>query len=201
VRVVLVDQVDLLDVRLVLHEGGQRLHLHRGVGVEAEVPVAALAVGQVGVDRGVVEVEHFLAGLRSLCFSSASMMASAGTGAVALHHVAGALVHGRAQRAGGFLRAQLVVDADDLELHAGGVLLVELLGQELEGLELVGAHRSHQARQRIEPGDLDGLALLGHAPRPARGDERGGDEAHLRTSSHLVSPGSVFEPEDAVGRR
>ena len=63
VRVVLVEQVDLLDVRLVLHEGGQRLHLHGGVGVEAEVPVAALAVGQVGVDRGVVEVEHFLAGI------------------------------------------------------------------------------------------------------------------------------------------
>jgi hypothetical protein len=61
VRVVLVQQVHLLDVRLVLHEGGHRLHLHRRVGVEAEVPVAALAVGEVGVDRRVVEVDDFLA--------------------------------------------------------------------------------------------------------------------------------------------
>ena len=37
VRVVLVDQVDLRDLGLVLHEGGQRGHLHRRVGVEAEV--------------------------------------------------------------------------------------------------------------------------------------------------------------------
>jgi hypothetical protein len=52
-----------------------------------------------------------------------------GARAVALHHVAHALVDGRLERVGGFLRAELVVDADDLELDAGGVLLVEVLGQ------------------------------------------------------------------------
>jgi hypothetical protein len=63
VRVVLVQEVDVLDVFLLLHEAGHGFHLHRGVGIEAEVPVAALAVGEVRVDRGVVEVQHFLAGI------------------------------------------------------------------------------------------------------------------------------------------
>jgi hypothetical protein len=60
-RIVLAKDVDLLDVGLVLHPGGQRLHLHGGVGVQAKVPVAALAVGEVGVDRRIVQVEQFLA--------------------------------------------------------------------------------------------------------------------------------------------
>jgi hypothetical protein len=41
--------------------------------------------------------------------------------AVALGDVAHALVDGGLQRVQAFLRAELVVDADDLELHAGRV--------------------------------------------------------------------------------
>ena len=51
VRVVLTQDVDLLDVFLVHHEAGHGFHLHRGVCVKAEMPVAALAVGQVRVYR------------------------------------------------------------------------------------------------------------------------------------------------------
>ena len=47
---------------------GERLHLHVGVGIEAEVPEAALVVGQRRIDRGVVEVEHFLAGIALVVF-------------------------------------------------------------------------------------------------------------------------------------
>jgi hypothetical protein len=149
VRVVLVDQVDLLDLRKVFHVGGQRFHLHGGVGIQAEVPVAALAVGQVRVHRGVVEEQHFLAGVAGVVLFQRVHDGQSRARAIALHHIAGTLVHGGAQGAGGFLRAELVVDADDFKLDAGWVLFVELFRQELEALELVGSHRCHQARERV----------------------------------------------------
>ena len=62
---------------LILDIGGQRLHLHIGVGIEAEVPEAALAVGQIRIDRGIVQEQDGLAGLRSLCLSIASISANA----------------------------------------------------------------------------------------------------------------------------
>ncbi|MDT4864883.1 hypothetical protein FQZ97_996570 [compost metagenome] len=125
------------------------------------MPVAALAVGEVGIDRRIVQVEQFLAGIARVVLLDGVDDRERRTRAVALGDVARALVLRRAQRRGGLLRAQLVVDRDDLELHARRILLVELLRQELRGLELIGAHGGHETRQRVEPGDLDGLALLG----------------------------------------
>ena len=62
-RIVLVYEVDLLDVRPILHEGRERRHLDVGIGVPAEVPVGALGVGQGGVDGGIIEVDDLLAGI------------------------------------------------------------------------------------------------------------------------------------------
>ena len=62
-RVVLVDQVDVLDGGRGLHVVGERLHLDVGVGIPAEMPEAALVVGQHRIDRGIVEVQDFLAGI------------------------------------------------------------------------------------------------------------------------------------------
>ena len=149
VRVVLVDQVDLLDVRLILHVGGQRLHLHGGVGVQAEVPVAALAVGQVGVDRGVVEVQQFLAGIAGVVLLDRVDDGQRRARAVALQHVAHALVLRRAQRAGGFLRAELVVDADDLELPgAFGRAIVGRLPSGVDDAADFGRARAARAQTR-----------------------------------------------------
>ena len=47
----------------VLHVVGERLHLDVGVGIPAEMPVIALVVGEHRIDRGVVEIEEFLAGV------------------------------------------------------------------------------------------------------------------------------------------
>ena len=205
VRVVLVQQVHLLDVGLVLDEGGQRFHLHRRVGVEAEMPVAALAVGEVGVDRGVVEVDDLLAGVALVVLVDGVDDGRRHRRAVALDDVAHALVDGRlqcVQRLGG---AQLVVDAGDLELHArrvAGRPHVELLGEELVALELVAAHRGHQPRQGVDAHHLHRLAgqrlgaRLGLAHRDAAGhQQRTADEQrdlhvrelHLRVSWPCVS--------------
>ena len=62
-RVILVDQIDVLDGGRGLHVVGERLHLDVGVGIPAEMPEAALVVGQNRIDRGIVEVENFLAGI------------------------------------------------------------------------------------------------------------------------------------------
>ena len=67
-RVVLVEQKDLLDLGHVLDEGGHGFHLHGGVRVEAEMPVAAFAVGEIGVHRRVVEENDFLARVAFIVF-------------------------------------------------------------------------------------------------------------------------------------
>ena len=186
VGVVLVDQIDLLHIGKVLHVGGQRLHLHRGVSVEAEVPVAALAVRQVRIHRGIVEVDDLLALVARVVLFQRIHDGQRRARAIALHHVARALVHGRAQRAGGFLRAELVVNADHFEFHAGRILLAEFLRQELEALELVRTQRCHQAGQRVQPGDLDGLPLL--RKRPARAGQDHRCRHCLESELHCLSP-------------
>ena len=161
VRIVLVDQVDLFDLRQVFHVGRERFHLHGSVGIQAEVPVAALAVGEVWVHRSVVQEQHFLAGVAGVVLFQRIHDGKSRAGAIALHHIACTLVHGRAQGARGLLGAELVVDADDFKFDAGRVLFVELFCKELEALELVGSHGCHQAREGVKPGNFDGLPLLG----------------------------------------
>ncbi|MNV56479.1 hypothetical protein D3C71_1487670 [compost metagenome] len=68
VRVVLVDQVDLLDFRLVFHESGQRFHFHGSVCIQTEVPVAALAVGEIRVNGRIVEEQDFFARIARVVF-------------------------------------------------------------------------------------------------------------------------------------
>jgi hypothetical protein len=164
VRVVLVQQVDLLDVLLVLHEGGHRFHLHRRVGVEAEVPEAALAVGQIGVDRRLVQEDHFLARVALVVLVDRIDQRERDRRAVALDDVAHALVGRRLQRVQALGRAELVVHPDHFELHAGRVGGVELLREELPALQLVVADRRHQAGERIDPSHLDDLPVERLAP-------------------------------------
>jgi hypothetical protein len=56
--VVLPDQVDLLQRRVALQHLDQRGQAHVGMRIEAEVPEAALLVGQSRVDRGIVEQQR-----------------------------------------------------------------------------------------------------------------------------------------------
>ena len=188
VRVVLIDQVDLLDLRLGFHESGERLHLHGRIGIEAIVPVAALAVGQVGVDGCVVEVQQLFARIAGVVLFNRIDDRQRRSGAIALDDVARALVLRRAQSTGGFLRAQLVVDGNDLELDARRVLLVELFGKVLESLELIRANCCHESGQGIKPADLDCLTLLRHGAADAR--QHDGGRNNLHGKFHSISPGS-----------
>jgi hypothetical protein len=106
--------------------------------------------------------------------------------AIALGDVAHALVQRRLEGVQALGRAELVVDADHLELHPRRVVRAELLGEELEALELVRTDRRHQARERVDPGDLDGFALLGVGGAEGQDEGSGGDR--LVGELHVVSP-------------
>ena len=97
----------------------------------------ALLVGEHRIDRGIVEIDQFLAGIALVVLGDpvrqiaaatdeplpwVMMRAPASIGLLHLHQA--------------FLRIGLVVEGKDLELLAGGAALgVELIGEELEGLE------------------------------------------------------------------
>ena len=159
--VVLVQQIDLLDVGLVLHEGRHRLHLHRGIGIEAEMPIAAFAVGQIRVDGRMVQVNDFLAGVALVVLVDCVQQGGGDARAVALAHIAYALVEGGFEGVQRLSRAELVVEDDQFELDSGRIALVELFLHELEALHLVLAHRPEQTRQRVDEGDFDRFTLLG----------------------------------------
>ena len=83
-RIVLVDQIDVLDGRHGLHVVGERLHLDVGVRIPAEMPEAAFLVGQDRIDRGIVEVQHFLAGIALVVFGDEIRQRAGDRRAVAL---------------------------------------------------------------------------------------------------------------------
>ena len=178
-RVVLVEEVDVLDLRVLGQERGQRLHLHVRVRVEAEMPEVALAVGQVGVDRGVIQVNDFLSGIALVVLGHGVGQRQRDRRAVALHDVADALVDDLLEHRERFLRGELVVEADDLELGpAGPVLLVGEVGDVLPAVQLVLAYRGHQARQRVDKADFHGLRLCTKCEQGGGGAKGGrADEA------------------------
>ena len=110
------------------------------------MPITAFAVGEIRVYCGVVQENHLLARIAFVVLGQCVNDGQRWPRAIALHHIARALVYRRLECVGGFLRAELVVDADDLELHASLVFLTEALCQKLKALELVGADGGHQTR-------------------------------------------------------
>ena len=163
VRVILVDQKYLLDLGLVFHEGGQRLHLHGRVRVQPEVPVIAFLVGQRRVDRGIVQVHQLLARITLVVFGHSVGNCQRGTRAITLHDVANALVNGRLEGVQAFLRRALVVKADHFEFDTRRILrATETLGHELPALELVLSGAGERTGQRVHERHLDGFALLCH---------------------------------------
>ena len=167
--------VDLFDIGLVHHKARHGFHLHGRVGVKTEVPVAALAVGQVRVHRRVVEVEHLFAGVAFVVLGHRIGQGQGDGGAIALDDVARALVDCGFERVQAFGGAELVVHADHFELDAGRVALAAVFfGEKLVALELAHAHGAEQAGQGIDTNHLDGFTLLGEGASGAQNEHRSG---------------------------
>ena len=175
VRVVLPQDVDLLDVFLLGDEARHGFHFHGGVGVKAEVPVAALAVGQVRVYSRVVQKDHFLAGVALVVLADRIGQRQRHRRAVALDDVAHTLVDGGFQGVQALGRAELVVHTGDFKLDACGVArTAEFVGKELVALELAHADRAEQAGLCINAHHLDHLTGQGACGRSGLGSSRFG---------------------------
>ena len=190
-RIVLVDQVQLLDVRVRLHVAGERFHLDVGVRVPAEVPVVALVVGEHRIDRGVVEVDDFLAGIALVVLGDELRNRPGHRRAVALGDDANARVDRLLHLHERFLRVELVVEGNELDLLAEHTALGVLqVGDELERLETDLADAGAAARKRIDVGDLGRVLRRG---RGAQAQHRTNRKAVLECRFQR-NPPLVFQP-------
>ena len=183
-RVILIDQVDVFDRGHRLHVVGERLHLDVGVRIPAEMPEAALGVGQDRIDRGIVEIQHFLAGIALVVFGDEVGKRAGDRRAVALGEEADAGVDRLLRLDQAFLRIGLVVERDDLDLLAlDAALGIHFVGKKLEGLQADFADAGAAARQRVDIADLE--RLLRHR-RAAEHRQREGRSHHEFT--HVIPP-------------
>ena len=204
VRVILVDQVDLFDVGLVFHEGRQGFHFHGRVSVQAEMAKSAFFVGEGGIDRRVVEVNHFFPRVALVVLLHRIGQHQRDGRAVALRHVAKALVNGGFQDVLRFLRRALVVHAHHFKIDTSGVFgAAQTLGDELPALELVLPHIREGTRQAFNHCDFYGLARhrasrLGSGSLRKPGDGQTGQQHANRSATdyqfHKSSPIKLRKP-------
>ena len=166
-RVVHIDQIDLLNRRLILDVVGDRLQLHVAVGVEAEMPEVAGVVGQAGIDGGIVQVQNAAVGIAFIVLGDSLAQRRADMAAIALCDVMHALVDRALQRDQAVLGARLVVDRDQFELLAiEAAMRVEIVDEVREVLGTGVTNIRERTRQRVDIGDLDGvlgMCCTGHA--------------------------------------
>jgi hypothetical protein len=121
--------------------------------------------GQGRVDRGVVEEQHGLVRIALVPLVHGVDQRMRGARAVALGDKAEALVDGGLELDLGFLRAALVVEADEFELlaHHAALLVDQDLGGLLEALEAGLADIGERPGERVDVGDLDlGVGAAAH---------------------------------------
>ena len=154
-QIVLVDQIDLG------HVLGQRadhhLGLHADVQVEAEMPEAALLVGQLGGDRAAVQVDDAVVRVALVVLVDAVDQGGGDVGAAALHDEGHVLVGRALERDQRVRRLRLVVERDQFELLAERAALgVDVVDDVLHLLQVGVADLRERPRKRIGVGDLDG---------------------------------------------
>ena len=148
------------------------------------MPEAALVVGQNRIDRGIVEIEDFLAGIAFIVFGDEVGQRAGDRRAVALGEVADAGIDRLLRLDQAFLRIGLVVERDDLDLLAQNAALgIELVGNELKCLEADLADAGAATRQRVDITDFDGF--LRHR-RSAHHRQRESSSHHELT--HIIPP-------------
>ena len=154
-RIILIDQVNFLDRGHVLYVIGKRFHLDVGIRVPAEMPVAALVVGEGRIDRGIVEVQDFLARIAIIVFGDEIRQRAGDRRTIALSEVANAGIDRFLRLDQAFLRVRLVVERNDFDLLAQNAALgIEFFGNELVRLEADLADAGAAPRQWIDIADL-----------------------------------------------
>ena len=154
-RVILVDEIDGLDLLILRDDVGHRRHFHVGVGVEAEMPEIALLVGERRIDGRIVQEQHFLARIALVVLLDRLGDGERDGAAVALDDEARAVVQRLLQLDQRFLRIDLVVEREKLDLLAvDPARRIDRVDVELMRLLGENAGAGGAAGQRIDEGDL-----------------------------------------------
>ena len=145
------------------------------------MPEIALLVGQRGIDGGVVEEQHFLAGIALVVLLHGFGDRERDRAAVALDDEPRAVVERLLELDQRFLRIDLVVEREELDLlavdAAGGVDRVDV---ELMRLLRENAGAGGAAGERIDEGDLH----IGGRRSGAQGSDEGQPNDPARMSNH-----------------
>jgi hypothetical protein len=115
-QVILVDQVDLGGV--LWQRADHHLGLHAGVQVEAEMPEAALLIGELRRHRTAVQIDDAVVGVALVVLVGGIDQRGGDVGAAALHDEGHVLVGGALQRDQRVRGLRLVVERDQFELLA-----------------------------------------------------------------------------------
>ena len=144
------------------------------MGVIAEVPEAALVVGELRGDRAAVHVDDAVLGVAGVVLFHAFDQGGGDVGAAALHDEGDVLVGGALEGDQGVRRLGLVVEGDQLELAAEGAAAgVDVVDHVVELLEVLVADLGERTRERISVHDLDGLLRLGGCHRHGQRHDAG----------------------------
>lgn len=161
------------------------------------MPVAALVVGQDRIDRGVVEEQHFLAGVAVVVFGDEVRDRRSERRAVALSDEADAGIDRLLQLNQRLLGIKLIVVGDDFELAAEhAALRVGGVGKIIEGLETDFADAGAAAGQRVDVGDFDRFLRRGRH----RGDDSGSSGAQRDDEARRHRDPPKFLKSCATGR-
>ena len=117
-RIILPDQINVFCSAIADNGFHQGFHAHVHRRVEAEMPETALGIGEIGVECGVVEEQHFLARIACVVFVNRVDQRQRRRRALALQHEADALVDGGTQLHQRLLCRGLVVERHDLDAAA-----------------------------------------------------------------------------------
>ena len=177
--VVLVEQIDFLHRFILLDDIGERVHAHAGVGIEAEMPEAAIRVGERGVVGGIIEEHHAVLRIAGILLVDRVDERRGNRRAIALHDKANILVDGRTQLDETGFAAALAVEDHELQR-------VFAIGQ---GNATVRVHALHAEAQIALNSRARVRERTGHAfdHRDANGRQTGSGVRRTRGSNHRAA--------------
>ena len=116
--IVLIDQIDLFYGFFCLDIIGNGGHLHSDMGIEAEVPEAALFVGKGRCHRRIIKIDHQIIRIAFIVLVDGIDQRAGHTGTVALGDESNSLIDGAFKLNQGFVGADFAVKGDNLNFLA-----------------------------------------------------------------------------------
>ena len=148
------------------------------------MPEAALVVREHRIDRPIVEVQDFLVGIALVVLCDEIRQRAGNRLAAALGQDTNTGIDRLLRLDQALLRVQLVVERHDLDLLAENPALgIQLIGEELKGLQVSFASAGTATLQRVDPANFAGI--LGQS---RRAEHRQREERSHHEFTHVNPP-------------